>query len=347
MTRPSATRAPGPRAHAAPGVAIRATGSALPPRRLTNADLEKVMDTSDEWIVQRTGINERRIADLPGGQTSATLAQAALGAALADGNLAPTDLDLIITATMTADMPTPGVSCLVAAALGCGNIGAFDINGACSGFVFSLNVVHEMIRSGRYRRIALIGSDTITRHVDYSTFGRSAAILFGDAACAFVLEASDNPSLGLIAECMHSDGNGAKHLFIPCARRDFHDPADYDERKMNRVQMAGQAVFKFAVLKFPEVIQETLDLAGLKADDVDHYVCHQANARILEAARHRFGLDPQRLTVNIDRYGNTVAASAPLVFDELKRAGRIHPGQRVMFIAFGAGLTWGSSLWQL
>ena len=349
MSRPAPTtaRAPGARAHTAPGVVIRGSGAALPPRRLTNADLEKVMDTSDEWIVQRTGISERRIADIPAGQTAATLAQQALAAALADAGLAPTDLDLIVTATMTADMPTPGVSCLVAAGLGCGQIGAFDINGACSGFVFSLNVVHELIRSGRYRRVALIGSDTITRHVDYSTFGRSAAILFGDAACAFVLEASDDASKGLIAESMHSDGHGAKHLLIPCAPRDFHDPADFDERKINRVQMAGQAVFKFAVSKFPEVIQETLDLAGLKAEDVDHYVCHQANARILEAARARFGLDPERLTVNIDRYGNTVAASAPLVFDELKRSGRIRAGQRVMFIAFGAGLTWGSSLWQL
>ncbi len=333
-------------AHAHRGVRITGSGSALPERRLTNADLEKLMDTSDEWIVQRTGITERRVFDPSKGPSTSDLGAEALKAALADAGAAPTDLDLLLVATMTGDMPTPGVGPTVAARLGCDQLGAMDINAACSGFVFALNVAHEMVRGGRYRRVGVIGVDTITRFVDYSTYGRGAAILFGDAGSAFVIEADADEKLGLIAESMHTDGHGAKHLFIPCHAGQFYDEA-FDERKVSRVQMNGQAVFKFAVKKFPEVIEQTLEKAGLGAADVDHYVCHQANARILEAARERFGLEPERLTVNIDRYGNTVAASCPLVFDELKRAGRVRPGQKVMFIAFGAGLTWGASLWQL
>lgn len=329
------------------GVVIAGSGSALPSRRLTNADLETVMDTSDEWIRQRTGISERRVHDRERGPTTTDLSVEALTKALADAGAAPADLDLILVATMTPEMPTPGVAPLVAARLKCGNVGAMDVNAACSGFVFTLNLAQELVRAGRYRCVGVIGADTITRHIDYSTYGRGAAILFGDGGAAMVIRASDDASKGLIAEAMHSDGDGAKHLFIPCLQRDFPVPEEYDERKLARVQMAGQPVFKFAVSKFPEVIEETLEKSGLRAGDVDHYVCHQANMRILESARTRFGLDAERLTVNIERYGNTVAASCPLVFDELRRAGRIQAGQKVMFLAFGAGLTWGSSLWQL
>lgn len=329
------------------GVVIAGSGSALPPRRMTNADLERVMDTSDEWILQRTGITERRVHEPGAGPTTTDLAEEALTKALADAGADASELDLILVATMTPEMPTPGVAPVLAARLKCGGVGALDVNAACSGFVFALNLAQELVRAGRYGCVGLVGADTITRHIDYSTYGRGAAILFGDAGSAIVLRSGDDAGKGLIAEAMHSDGDGAKHLFIPCHRRDFMDPGEYDERKLAKVQMAGQPVFKFAVSKFPAVIEETLEKSGLRAEEVDHYVCHQANARILEAARTRFGLDPERLTVNIERYGNTVAASCPLVFDELRRAGRIEPGQKVMFLAFGAGLTWGSSLWQL
>jgi len=329
------------------GVEIVGTGSALPARRLTNTDLEKVMDTSDEWIVQRTGIRERRVRDPEAGPTTTDLGEEALTKALADAGVAASALDLILVATMTPDMPTPGVAPVLAARLGCGNVGAMDVNAACSGFVFTLNLAQELVRGGRYSCVGIVGADTITRHIDYSTFGRGAAILFGDAGAAMVIRAGDDPGKGLIAEAMHSDGDGARHLYVPCTMRDFPAGDEPDERKLTKVQMAGQPVFKFAVGKFPAVIEETLEKAGVRAADVDHYVCHQANARILEAARTRFGLDAERLTVNIDRYGNTVGASCPLVFDELRRAGRIHAGQKVMFLAFGAGLTWGSSLWQV
>jgi 3-oxoacyl-[acyl-carrier-protein] synthase-3 len=341
-------------------VRISGVGAALPDSVMSNARLERVMDTSDEWILQRTGIRERRRYDPDAAESTSSLAAAALRTALHNARLNAADLDLIVCATMTPDMPTPSVACTVADAVGCRHIGAVDLNAACSGFVFALNFAHEMIRGGLYRRVALLGVDTITRFCDYSTFGRGAAILFGDGAGAFILDAVDpaihhanparptpaRPTPGLIAQAMHSDGGGAKTLFIPCRLDQFYQDQP-DERKIERIQMNGQAVFKFAVSKFPEVIQETLDLAGLTPADVDHFVCHQANARILESARERFGLAPDKLHINIDRLGNTVAASCPLVFDELVRAGRVHPGQRVMFIAFGAGLTWGASLWQL
>jgi len=312
---------------------------------MTNADLERCMETSDEWIMQRTGIRERR--KISGDESTTSLATESVRVALEDAGIGGDELDLVLAATMTPDMPTPGVAPLVASNLGCGTIAAWDLNAACSGFVFAINAASDMIRCGSVGTVAVVGADTLTRHVDYSTYGRGAAILFGDAASTVILRRSDNPALGRLAGAMHSDGAGAKHLAVPCHASHFHDPAEYDERKLNRVLMNGQAVFKFAVKKFPEVIEETLQIAGLDATEVDHYVCHQANARILEAARERFGLPEEKLLVNIDRYGNTVAASCPLLFDEQRRAGNILPGQRVMFIAFGAGLTWGASLWQL
>lgn len=327
------------------GVTILGSGSALPQGKMTNADLENCMETSDDWIVQRTGIRERR--RITGDESTTSLATEAVRRAVEDAGLQPEDLDLVLVATMTPDMPTPGIAPVVASNLGCGFIAAWDLNAACSGFVFAINVASDMIRGGSVRTVAVVGADTLSRHVDYSTYGRGAAILFGDAASAVILRGTDDPKLGRLAHAMHSDGSGAKHLAVPCLENHFQDPEEYDERKLNRVHMNGQAVFKFAVKKFPEVIEETLAASGLGVNEVDHYVCHQANARILEAARSRFGLEEERLTVNIDSYGNTVGASCPLLFDELRRAGKIKPGQKVMFIAFGAGLTWGSSLWQL
>lgn len=329
------------------GVRIVGSGSALPARSLSNQDLMKVMETSDDWIRQRTGITSRQVYSPDNGETTASLATTAVNNALADAGMKSDELDLIVAATMTPDMPTPSVACQTAAALGCHEIGAFDINAACSGFVFSLNMVHEYIRGGRARNVALVGVDTITQFIDYSTYGRGAAILFGDAASAMILKADENPDIGMIAESMHSDGHGGKHLFIPEDKSHFDKPDDYDERKINCVQMNGQAVFRFAVSKFPALIEATLKDADLTTEDVQHYICHQANARILESARDRFGLPEHKLPINIDRYGNTVAASCPLVFDEERRAGNIKDGERIMFLAFGAGLTWGSSLWQL
>jgi len=329
------------------GVEIIGSGYGLPEKRLTNADLEKCMETSGEWIVKRTGIQERRKADIEHGELSSTLAIKAINAALENCSLNAKDLDMILVATMTPDMPTPSVSCIVANSIGAGHIGALDINGACSGFVFTISVGESLIRTGRYNTIGVIGADTLTRYVDYTTQGRAAAILFGDAATALILRRCNDPSKGLIAHRMHTDAKGSENLYIPSSRFDIPDGVDFDPSMIHRVQMNGKAVFKFAVSKFQQVIADTLDDAGLCADDVDHFICHQANSRILDSARDRFGIPEEKMLININKYGNTVAASAPLVYAELAESGKIKPGQRVMFLAFGAGLTWGSSLWQL
>jgi 3-oxoacyl-[acyl-carrier-protein] synthase-3 len=329
------------------GVVIAGTGSALPRRVVTNQDLEELMDTSDEWIVQRTGIHERRIRDDASGESTSSLGAQALRRAMEAAGVGAPELDLIICATMTPDMPTPSVACVVADAVGAGQIAAMDLSAACSGFVYAMNVAHALMLGGAYRCVGVIGADCITRHCDFSTYGRAVSVLFGDAAGACVLRRGAEPGKGLLAQAMHSDGGGARHLYVPMSERDFYDPAECDERKIGRVQMHGTSVFKFAVGTFPGLIEETLEKAGLAPEQVDHYVCHQSNARILAAARDRFGLPEEKMHVNIGSYGNTVGASVPLILDQQTRAGRIFPGQKVMFLAFGAGLTWASSLWQL
>lgn len=329
------------------GVRLAGTGSCLPPGKLTNADLEKVMETNDEWIVQRTGIRERRRINAESGESTTQLGVEALRAALADARMSPEELDLIIVATMTAEMKCPSSACLLAHRIGAGRAGAFDIGAACSGFVYATNIAHELIMSGEYRSIGVVGSDTLSTMMDYSTAGRSTSIIFGDGAGAAIFRATDDVSKGLLAQAMHSDGSGWKDIYVPERARDFPPGAICEESKLNRVQMNGSSVFKFAVGTFPELIQQTLDKASLKPEDIDFYICHQSNKRILEAARERFNIPPEKLHINIDRLGNTVAASVPLVLDELRREGRLREGHRVMFVAFGAGLTWGSSLWQL
>lgn len=329
------------------GVSLLGSGSALPSRVMANQDLEKVMDTTDEWIVQRTGIRTRYIIDESKDENTVTLAARALQGALAEAKLDPKELDLIILATMTANMTCPASACQVAFAVGANNCGAFDLGAACSGFVYSMNVAHELIKGGAYKTIAVIGADTVSRHLSYTTAGRGTAIIFGDAAGAIILRATDDASKGLLAQSMRADGAGWKEIFVPLLPRDFPQNIPVDDAKLGLVQMNGASVFKFAVGTFPDLIQETLNQAGLQATDIDMFVCHQSNARILAAARERFGLPEEKLYVNIDRVGNTVGASVPLCFDELRKAGRVRDGHKVMFLAMGGGLTWGSSLWQL
>ncbi|MBX3385005.1 MAG: ketoacyl-ACP synthase III [Phycisphaeraceae bacterium] len=333
--------------HTLPGVRIAGTGMALPSRVLTNADLEKMMDTSDEWIVQRTGIRQRFLIDETKGECTRTLSTTALRNACADAKVDPASLDLLIVATMTPEMSCPPSACRIAAEAGAVNAGAWDLSGACSGFVFGLNVVSALVRSGAYRTIGLVGADTLSIYQDYSTAGRGTSIIFGDAAGAVVITADADRRLGVLAQSMHSDGRGWKDIYVPEKDRDFPEGVEPDPRKIKRVQMSGATVFKFAVGTFPEVIEQTLDKAGLKASDVDMFVCHQSNARILQAARDRFGLSTDKLYINIERFGNTVGASVPLCLHELRAAGRVKPGMKVMFVAFGGGLTWGSSLWQM
>jgi 3-oxoacyl-[acyl-carrier-protein] synthase III len=329
------------------GVRIAGTGCYLPEKRLTNADLEKLMDTSDEWIVQRTGIHERRVADPAKGESTIYMATQAARRAIEDARLTPTDLDVVILATMTEESSCPANACRIADELGAGHIGAFDLNAACSGLVFATNIAHDLIAMGGYNTVCAIGCDTLSRLVEYTTHGRGTAVLFGDAASAVVLKATDDVEKGIIAQSMHCDGGRGKDLYVPMPDRDLPEDIEWEERDIGHALMNGSAVFKFAVKTFPDLIEETLSKAGLRAEDVDQFICHQSNARILKAARERFGLPEDKLYVNIDRVGNTSAASVGICFDELRRSGRITEGMRVMFVAFGAGLTWGSSLWQL
>jgi len=332
------------------GVRLAGTGIGLPSKKMTNTDLEKLMDTSDEWILQRTGIRERRIVDHAAGECTMTMATDALKAALGNAGLQGSDLDLVICATMTPEMLCPATACRVAQNVGAGrngHAGAFDLSAACSGFVFGMNLAHDLITGGAYKTIAVIGADTLSALMDYTTAGRSTAIIFGDAAGAAIYQADADTRLGVLAQAMHADGGGWKDIYVPQEDRDFPVGTACDVGKINKVQMNGATVFKFAVSTFPELIEETLGKAGLVAADIDMFVCHQSNARILGAARERFGIAEEKLYINIDRYGNTVAASVPLCLHELMAAGRIRPGMKVMFVAFGGGLTWGSSLWQL
>ncbi len=329
------------------GVRLLGSGSALPSRVMSNHDLTKVMETSDEWIVQRTGIRTRYIIDESKEEHTVTLAADALKKAIAESRIDPKEIDLIILATMTANMSCPASACQVAHVVGASNAGAFDVNAACSGFVFSMNIAHDLIRGGSYKTIAIIGADTVSKHMSYNNAGRGTAIIFGDGAGAVILRATDDTTKGIIAQSMRADGEGWKEIYVPELPRDFPQNTPVDDAKYGLVQMNGSSVFKFAVGTFPELIAETLAKASLTAADIDMFVCHQSNARILASARERFGLPEEKLYINIDRVGNTVAASVPLCFDELKKAGRIRDGQKVMLLAFGGGLTWGSSLWQL
>jgi 3-oxoacyl-[acyl-carrier-protein] synthase-3 len=329
------------------GVRIAGTGSSLPKQTLTNADLEKMMETSHDWIVQRTGIHSRHRISAELGESTHTLSAEALRRALVAAGMAATDLDLIILATMTPEMPCPATACRVAFDVGASRAGAFDLNAACSGFVFGLNTAHDLIRCGSYRRIGLIGADCLSLHMDYSTAGRGTAIIFGDGAGAAIIAACDDDSRGLLAQSMHCDGEGWKDIYVPMRERDFPEGTACEPAKFGKVQMNGASVFKFAVGTFCDLIQQTLDKAGVAASELDMLVCHQSNMRILHSARERFGIPEHKLHINIDRVGNTVAASVPLCLDELVRGGRIREGNLVMFVAFGGGLTWGSSLWRM
>jgi 3-oxoacyl-[acyl-carrier-protein] synthase-3 len=328
------------------GVRIAGTGSFLPERKLTNADLSKVMDTSDEWIVQRTGIRERRIVEP--GTTITPLAIEALRRAIKSAGIQPTDLDMIMLATVSMEMMCPSTSCRIGAAVGAGTAACMDLTAACCGFVYGMNLAHGLIRTGAHRTVAVIGAEILSQYVEYNDEFRGLAILFGDAAGCAIFRATDDTSQGMLAQSMHAQGEKWADLYIPrILARDVPPGVDPSTKRAGKMYMNGREVFKFAVGTFQTLISETLEKAGLTPDDVDMYVCHQSNARILEAARERFGIPPEKLYVNIDRVGNTSAASVPLSLDELRTAGRVKEGDVVMFVAFGGGLTWASSLWRL
>ena len=326
------------------GVRIAGVGSATPKGVLTNADLAKMMETSDEWIVQRTGIRERRVVD-PKVEGTFTLSRDALRNALENADMKPTDLDLIIVATVTAEMTCPSTACRISQTLGAQPAGAFDLVAACSGFVYGINVADALLRSGQYKTIGVVGCDAMSTVCDFSE--RSVSILFGDAAGSVVLTRTDDPSVGCIYQSTQADGSMWESLYMPRREQDIPEHDRDNPIKLGCLRMNGREIYKFAISKFRKVIEDALEATGLTVDDISQFVCHQSNVRILESAKERLGLPDDKVFINIDRYGNSSAGSVGLCLDQLWRAGKIQRGDYVLLVAFGGGLTWAASVWKL
>ncbi len=307
-------------------------GSYLPEKIMTNKDLEAIMDTSDEWIVQRTGIRQRHIA-APHEQTS-HLATYAAEAALQDAHLSANDLDFIICATTSPDQTFPATATKVQHALGMSHGFSFDIQAACSGFVYALSVGNNFIKSGQYRRGLVIGAETYSRIMDWSD--RSTAILFGDGAGAVILEASDEKNTGILGCYLHSDGQFSHLLYV--------DGGPSSSEKVGKIKMEGAAVFKQAVLKLSASLEEVLEKENIPSTAVDWFVPHQANERIIDATAERLSFPSHKIIKTVDRHANTSAASIPLALDWAVKENKIKPGHLVLIDAMGAGLTWGSAL---
>jgi len=319
---------------------ILGSGSYAPSRVLTNDELSTVVETSDEWIRTRTGIRERRIA----GETELTsdLAVEAARAALADAKLTPTDVDLVIVATVTPDSPMPATACLVQHKLGIrSDVPCFDVNAACTGFIYALDVASAMLSSGRYRCALVIGAEKLSSVVDWRD--RTTCVLFGDGAGAVVLGASEQPDVGILGIKLGASGENAALLAIGSTPSDplFQSSATTERRYL---QMKGKEIFKLAVRAMDESARDILEQHKLRADQIALVIPHQANLRIIDAISQYLELPMERFFVNVDRYGNTSAASIPLALDEARRAGRVRAGDISLLVAFGAGLTYGSAL---
>jgi 3-oxoacyl-[acyl-carrier-protein] synthase III len=314
---------------------IMGTGSALPRRCMTNAELATMVDTSDEWIVARTGIRERYIAGE--GETTATLATDAARAALAMAGIEATDVDLIILATATPDQTFPASATTVQAALGINDCIAFDVAAVCSGFLYAVTVADNMLRGGAARTALVIGSETFSRILDWED--RTTCVLFGDGAGAVVLQAQESDAAtgrGILANRLHADGRHNGLLNV--------DGGPSTTGTVGKVRMKGQDVFRHAVTNLASVMKEVLEAADIAASDIDWVVPHQANARILDATARKLGLDPARIVVTVDRHANTSAASVPLALDTAVRDGRIKQGDLIVLEAMGGGFTWGASI---
>jgi 3-oxoacyl-[acyl-carrier-protein] synthase-3 len=319
--------------------AISGWGTALPEQRLTNADLEQLVDTSDQWIVERTGISERRIA--AAGESTASLATEAGAAAIKHAGLTPDAIDLLIVATATTEQPIPHTGAFVGDGLGV-RCGSFDLNAGCAGFVYELVVGSSMLTAGNLDHVLVIGSDTLSRVTDPTD--RGTCVIFGDGAAAMVLSSSPDDGPGLLAWDLGCDGSAAGLLEVPAGGSRRPASAETVANGEHYLRMNGQEVFRRAVRIVVESATQALARGGVGVDDVTWFAPHQANVRIIEAAGNRLGIPAERTLVNIDRYGNTSAASIPLVLAEAADDGRLQPGDLVLLSGFGAGLTWGSAL---
>jgi 3-oxoacyl-[acyl-carrier-protein] synthase III len=314
---------------------ITGTGSALPERVLTNADLEKLVDTSDEWIRTRTGISQRHVA--AEGQTTGDLALLAAQRAMEAAGAKASELDLIILGTTTPDLIFPSTACLVQARLGANGCAAFDVNAACSGFVYALGIADKFIRSGQSKKALVMGAETLTRMIDWNE--RETCVLFGDGAGAVVLEASDEP--GIYATCLHADGGYKELLWNPVGVSvGFRDEPNHGVR----IKMAGREVFKVAVKTLDALVEQTLHAGGMEPSQLDWLIPHQANLRIIEATAKRLNMSMEQVIVTVDKHANTSSGSVPLALDYAVRSGKVQRGQNLLLEAFGGGFTWASAL---
>ncbi len=321
---------------------ILGSGHYVPKNIVTNDDLSKIVDTNDEWISSRTGISTRYISD---GEGVSDLASKAALLALKDANISATDIDMILLATMTPDSMLPNNASIIQKNIGAINATCFDINAACSGFLFALNTAHAYLSNGMCKNILVIGAETLSKIVDWSD--RASCVLFGDGAGAMVVTADDTKAFYSVSGSDGSKGHvltgGAtllKNMLVNSEETNIMTDNYY-------MHMDGQEVFKFAVTKVPECINEVLTKANLTAEDIDCFILHQANVRIISSVAKRLGVSPDKLPINLNKYGNTSAATIPILFDELKKSGSLDNAKRVIFSGFGGGLTWGASLVEL
>ena len=319
---------------------ILGTGSYAPSRILTNHDLERIVHTSDAWITERTGIKERRIA--ADGEVTSDMAVAAARKALELAGTDPIDLDMIIVGTISPDMPMPSCAVFVQAKLGASRAFAFDLSAACAGSLYGMAIADQFIRSGRARRVLVIGAELLSRLLDWQD--RSSCVLFGDAAGAVVMGPTPDPARGLISTHLHSDGAAAGILAIPGGGSKYPQSEEVLAKRLNKISMNGREVYKYAIRVLPEAILEALAANGLKPGAIDHVVSHQANVRIVESVVDRLGIPREKCWLNIDRYGNTSIASLPISLDESIRAWSLRPGDLMDMMAIGAGMAWGSAL---
>ena len=319
---------------------ISALGTYVPPRLLTNADLEKLVETSNDWIVERTGIRERHIVDK--GVATSDLAVEAAKKALAQRGIGPNDLEAIIVGTVTPDMFFPATACLVQHKLGAKGVWGFDLSAACSAFVYALQAGAQFVSTGAHQKVLVIGADVMSSIIDYSD--RATCIIFGDGAGAVILEPAQDDSVGIIDSLNEVDGSGGCSLYMPGGGSLNPSTHETVEQKMHYVHQDGQAVFKFAVRKQTELCEKILSRNGLKGSDIDAFIPHQANQRIITATADRLGLRPESVIINIDRYGNTTAGTIPLAMETAYQQGKLKKGSLVLLASVGAGFTVGVTL---
>lgn len=321
-------------------VGIIGTGSCLPEKIVTNYDLEKIMETKHEWIVDRTGIERRRIADKS--TASSDLGVKAAEIALEDAGVTAEEIDLIITATLSPDMLFPSTACVIQDKLGAFNAFAFDLNAACTGFLYSLSTAAAFIKSGQAKKVLVVGVEVLSKIVNWND--RKTAVLFADGAGAAVVTETEEENAGILSTALGADGTGWKFLYMPAGGTRM--PATYEtvEKDLHTIVMDGSEVFKFAARKMAEVSLEAIEKAGLKLEDIDYLVPHQANVRIIKNAAKRLKIDMDKVYLNIHDYGNMSAASVPVALDEAYRKESMKKGDIVLLVGFGAGLTWGAAI---